>query len=155
MSAETLRLLPVALAVSAVPLLYGFVRHLCGEKAGLLAALCLALSPQHIWYAQELRPYELVTPLAVISVWSFMRAYRGGSPVWWVVNLISNTLLGLSKLDLGGCGWRPSTQLLEGLAQEAQAKMPDFSAQVCYSLPAEGCCLPDATACQPGGLLLT
>ena len=68
---------------------------------------------------------------------------------------ISNTLLGLSKLDLGGCGWRPSTQLLEGLAQEAQAKMPDFSAQVCYSLPAEGCCLPDATACQPGGLLLT
>ncbi len=93
MNAETLRFFPVALSVSAVPLLYGFVRYLCGKKAALLAALCMALSPQHIWYAQELRSYELVTPLVIISVWTFMRGYREGRPVWWAANLIANTLL--------------------------------------------------------------
>ena len=98
MDAETVRLLPVALAVSAVPLLYGFVRYLCGRKAALLAALCLALSPQHIWYAQGLRPYEFVTPLVIISVWTFMRGYREGRPVWWAANLITNTVLVWTQL---------------------------------------------------------
>ncbi len=98
MNAEALRLLPVALDVSAVPLLYGFVRYLCGGRAALLAALCLALSPQHIWYAQALRPYALLTPLAVISAWTFMRGYRGGRPGWWAANLIANTLLAWTHL---------------------------------------------------------
>ncbi len=98
MNAETLRLLPVAISVSAVPLLYGFVRCLCGRKAALLAALCLALSPQHIWHAQALRPYALMTPLAIISAWTFMRGYREGRPVWWAASLIANTLLAWTHL---------------------------------------------------------
>ncbi len=93
MNAEALRLLPVAFAVSAVPLLYGFVRYLSGRKAALLAALCLALSPQHIWYAQELRPYELITPLVVISISTFLRGYREGRVLWWAINLVTNALL--------------------------------------------------------------
>jgi 4-amino-4-deoxy-L-arabinose transferase-like glycosyltransferase len=98
MNAEALRLLSVAFAVSAVPLLYGFVRCLCGRKAALLAALCLALSPQHVWYAQELRQYELITPLVIISAWTFMLGYRENRPIWWAVNLIANTLLAWTHL---------------------------------------------------------
>jgi len=90
---ESLRILPVALAVTAVPLMYGFVRSLFGRKAGLAAALCLAMSPQHIWYAQALRPYEMTTPLAVVSAWTFMHACRKGRTAWWVVNLVVNAVL--------------------------------------------------------------
>ncbi len=93
MNIETLRLLPLACAVSAVPLLYGFVRFLFGGRTAMVAALCLALSPQHIWYSQAIRPYEMIMPFAVISAWTFMLGYRKRSPVWWAVNLITNTLL--------------------------------------------------------------
>lgn len=52
-----LRLLPVATSLATVPLLFLLVSLLFGRGPGLIAALFFALSPQHIWHAQEIRPY--------------------------------------------------------------------------------------------------
>lgn len=97
-SPERLRLLPVVISLAAIPLLYGLTRRLAGRKAARIAALCLALSPQHIWHAQELRTYELVLLLATISVWTFLRAYGENRRIWWLANLTANTLLAWSHL---------------------------------------------------------
>ena len=60
-----LRMLPVALGVASVYLLYYLGNRIKGGKAGLIAASLMALSPQNSWYSQELRPYTLV----VFSCW--------------------------------------------------------------------------------------
>lgn len=89
----SLRLLSILLGMMAVPLTYVLGSYLYGRTAGLVAALCLALSPQHIWYDQEPRVYPLVTLLAVLSAYALMRAFRDGSKKWWAVNLAANILL--------------------------------------------------------------
>ena len=88
-----LRLLSILIGMMAVPLTYALGSYLYGRTAGLIAALCLALSPQHIWYDQEPRVYPLVTLLAVLSAYALMRAFRDGSKKWWAVNLVANILL--------------------------------------------------------------
>jgi hypothetical protein len=44
----------------------------------MVAALLLAVSPFHIWYAQEARMYTLVTLLGVMSSWLLLRLCRSG-----------------------------------------------------------------------------
>lgn len=89
----TLRLLPLLFGVSAIPLLYLLGKSLYGSRAGLLAALCLALSPQHVWHAQEVRPYSMITPLVIISVYALLRALRERQLRWWAVNLAVNCIM--------------------------------------------------------------
>lgn len=106
MSPPLMRLLPITFGVLTVLLSYGFVRYLLsptiGERkarnVGLITSLCLALSPQHIWYSQELRCYGLVSLLVLMSLWSFMRGYRERRFVWWTVNIIVNALMPLTHL---------------------------------------------------------
>lgn len=88
-----LRLLPVLLGLAAVPLVFALVNHVYGRRAGLIAALCLALSPQHIWYAQEIRPYALLTLLVIVSLYAFMRMTQESGPRWLCLNLAVNGLL--------------------------------------------------------------
>lgn len=92
-SVPMLRLLPVILGMSAVPLIYVLGKYLYGSAVGLVAALCLALSPQHIWHAQEIRTYELVTPIAIVSIYAMFRALRDRNWKWWCLNALANTLL--------------------------------------------------------------
>jgi hypothetical protein len=92
-SAVALRLLPVTIGVLCIPLFYGFVRFLFGHRVALVAALCYTLSPQHIWHAQEPRPYTLLTPLVIMALYALLRALRDRRLAWWAVNLVINTLL--------------------------------------------------------------
>ncbi|HUW10967.1 MAG TPA: glycosyltransferase family 39 protein, partial [Anaerolineae bacterium] len=61
------RLLSVAVGVATVPLAFVAGRRLGGERAGLLAALLLAISPLHVFYSQEVRMYGLVVLLGLAS----------------------------------------------------------------------------------------
>jgi uncharacterized membrane protein len=58
----TLRLPSVFFGVLAPLLMYRLVRKLFPESPGraLLAAFLLAVSPMHVWYSQEARPYALL-----------------------------------------------------------------------------------------------
>ena len=88
-----LRLFSVFVGVLSVLSLYLLGKLLYGQRAGLIAALCLALSPQHIWYSQEIRAYELVTLMAIFSVYCLFRALHGGRRWWWAMHFAVNALL--------------------------------------------------------------
>ena len=109
MALVILRLLPLILGVATAPLVYAFGSYVYGRRAGLIAALCLALSPQHIWHAQEIRPYTLFTLLAVVSMYALLRAVREGGVRWWGINLATNCLVvwthvfGVLLLVVEGC----------------------------------------------------
>ena len=67
------RLLSVAIGVTAIPLIYVFARKLfANTRVALTAALLLALSPLHLSYSQEVRMYGLVTLPGLASVYLFV-----------------------------------------------------------------------------------
>lgn len=88
-----LRLLSIFISLLNVILIYVLGKRLYGRQAGLLAALCLAMSPQHIWWGQEPRAYEFITLLVIVSSIALFRAIESGSWRWWTVNLTVNALL--------------------------------------------------------------
>ncbi len=51
-------------------------------RAALLAALTLVLSPLHIWYSQEARPYALVALFVTLSYLALIAALQGGRRAW-------------------------------------------------------------------------
>ena len=77
----SLRMPPLLCGLASVVVLFQLGRRVFDTRTGLIAALLLALSPVHIWYSQEGRPYSfdvlmlLVTTLAFVEV-SGARAFR-------------------------------------------------------------------------------
>ena len=97
-SIVTVRLLFVIIGAFIIPLAYSFARefyggNVFGRRAGLVAALCVAMSPVHIFHAQEVRFYALLTLLAVVSAYSLMKALRGEGVRWWILNVLANILI--------------------------------------------------------------
>ncbi len=68
-SEVAVRLLSVVFGVLTVPLAYLLARRMLSPAVGVTTALLVAVSPFHIWYAQETRMYTLVTALGVASSW--------------------------------------------------------------------------------------
>ncbi len=60
-----LRISSAMLGALAVPLIYQAGRRWIGARAGIFAALLIAVSPFHVWYSQEARMYALVVPIAL------------------------------------------------------------------------------------------
>lgn len=70
-----LRLIPCACSIACIPLTFAVARRLTGTAAPALAASFLvAISPLHVYYAQELRPYASMTFLALGAWWCMLRA---------------------------------------------------------------------------------
>ncbi|HSJ59509.1 MAG TPA: glycosyltransferase family 39 protein [Anaerolineae bacterium] len=66
--------LSVLFGLLTVPLIYMAGLALFQSKsAGLLAAFLVAISPLHIWYAQEVRMYTLLTFLCLLSSYLLLR----------------------------------------------------------------------------------
>lgn len=81
---EWLLRLPSAVAgIIAIPLLYALGRELFDGPTGLVAALLLAVSPLHIWHAQEARMYALVAVLTLAATLFAARAVRTGRRLDW------------------------------------------------------------------------
>ncbi len=64
--------------------IYGLGRALGGRRAGLLAALFLAVSRFHIGWSQEIRMYMLATTLATGALWAALRVWHGGGRRAWL-----------------------------------------------------------------------
>ena len=83
---ETSVRLPSALvSLVAVALIYVLGRRLFNYRVGALAAALLAISPLHIWYAQEARMYAPMTTImllcAVLLTWNS----------WWAIPPLTAT----------------------------------------------------------------
>ncbi len=68
-----LRLPSVLFGIGAVALLFLLGRRLLGSRAGLIAALLMAVSPFHIHYSQEARAYSLMVLLTLLSWLALIR----------------------------------------------------------------------------------
>jgi len=65
---EALRLPSVIAGVLSIPLLYVVARPWIGARAALLAAALLTVSPFHVWYSQEARPYVVLLLAALVAL---------------------------------------------------------------------------------------
>ena len=68
----SVRLPSVLAGVLSVVLVYAITTRLFNKSAGLVAGLILAISPYHVWYSQDARPYALLIVLSLASVWFFL-----------------------------------------------------------------------------------
>lgn len=79
-----IRLLPCFFGVLAIPLVF-----LCGyallrnERAALIASFLYAMSPFHIYYAQELRVYTLYIVLSLGALYFLLAALERGNWRYW------------------------------------------------------------------------
>jgi len=88
-----LRVLPLVFGVAIVPLTFFAGRYITGNTtAGLIAALLVAVSPFHIYYAQELRPHSLYVLLVLAGQYYTFRALEEDRPKLWVAAVAFSAL---------------------------------------------------------------
>lgn len=69
-----------------------------GYKEGLVAALLLAISPYHIYYSQEARPYALLVLFSLCSLYFFYKLLFSDSIKWWYwLGFLGSTFLNISN----------------------------------------------------------
>ena len=78
-----IRLPALVAGVAAVPVLYLAVRRLLGTRAGLVAALGLAVAPYHVSFSNYARAFTLATLFLLLALWAAAELARGGSRRWW------------------------------------------------------------------------
>jgi 4-amino-4-deoxy-L-arabinose transferase-like glycosyltransferase len=71
-----LRLLSAVVGVLTVAATYRLGRAVGGARAGLLAALLVAVSRFDVWWSQEMRMYALAALLAALSLWAAVRFWE-------------------------------------------------------------------------------
>jgi mannosyltransferase len=64
-----LRLLPAFLGILEIPLIYLVGKRIFDRRAGMLAALFLAVNPFAIHYSQDARPYTMFMLGALLALW--------------------------------------------------------------------------------------
>ncbi len=72
------RLPAVMVGTLALPVVYQLGRHWLGRPAALLLLALLALSPLHVRYSQEVRPYALVLLGVTLAVYAYWRLRKTG-----------------------------------------------------------------------------
>ncbi len=70
---NSVRLFSVLFGVGTIPVIYLIGKRMSGRAMGLAAAAILALSPFHIYFAQETRMYTLLTFNAAVAMYALVR----------------------------------------------------------------------------------
>lgn len=99
-SAVALRFPSVVFGIFSVPLLYLVGRRLFDRWTGLVAAAILALSPFHLYYAQETRMYSLLTATTLLS-FLFLLRLRETPTRGNVAGYLAGTLLTIALHPFG------------------------------------------------------
>ncbi len=88
-----LRLLPLIFGVALIPMTYRLANYLLkNEMAAWVAAMCLALSPFQVYYAQEYRPHTLYAFLVCAGMYVSLRALDEGARKHWVATVVIGAL---------------------------------------------------------------
>lgn len=78
------RLLSAMLGAGTIPVMYLIGKRMSGVVTGLAAAVFFALSPFHIYFAQETRMYTLLTFNAAVAIYALVRLLtdaRAATPI--------------------------------------------------------------------------
>jgi mannosyltransferase len=87
-----LRLPSVFSGVCSIPLIFLLGKQLANQRVGIIAALLLTLSPFHLYYSQELRPYSLFMFLALLALVMFNKFLEGHKTIYLWLTVVSITL---------------------------------------------------------------
>lgn len=79
------RLVSVSAGTLTLPVLFLLGRKLIGQWGALISMLVLALSPLHIWYSQEARPYALSVLVICASYLALAGFYESRDRRWAVL----------------------------------------------------------------------
>lgn len=96
-----LRLPSVVAGVLSIPFFFLIVRRWLGGTAGLWCAAMLAISPFHVWYSQEARPYALLVLLSLLALWSLQHALAEPKSRRWRVAFVVFTAAVFASHTLG------------------------------------------------------
>ncbi|NUM55997.1 MAG: glycosyltransferase family 39 protein [Candidatus Hydrogenedentes bacterium] len=78
------RLVPCVISIAAIPMTFAVALRLAGSASiGLLAGVLVAVSPFHVFYAQELRPYSALTFFVLGALWFAINALESDRAVHW------------------------------------------------------------------------
>ncbi len=85
-----LRTLYVLPSLATIPVVYLLARDLFDTRAGKVAAWVAALSPFHVWYAQEVRSYSWTLLWAALALWLYLRLWddRARRGHWIALSLV-------------------------------------------------------------------
>ena len=87
------RSLSIIISLAALPLIYWLCMELFGSAlAGWLSVAIIAVSPFHMLYAQEARPYSLFTVMTLFSSCAFLGAIRKKAKKGWLLYALTLTL---------------------------------------------------------------
>jgi 4-amino-4-deoxy-L-arabinose transferase-like glycosyltransferase len=84
-SAAAMRLIPALALIAAVPVGYLAFRRLVGQRAALVTAAILAVSPILVSYSMDARSYGLLVLTALVSVWAVSELLASGSRRWLAI----------------------------------------------------------------------
>ncbi len=79
---SALRCLSALLSVACIPVMHAVGRRLFDDRVGIVAAAALAISPFHVYMAQEARAFALVSFLALASTHVLLGAVRSPEVRW-------------------------------------------------------------------------
>src|SRR3954447_20552431 len=84
-----IRSLSALFGTATVPVAYAIGARLVSRRAGVLAAMAVAVSPLMVWYSQEARAYALLVLTSALTIWLFACALqepeRRRRLGWWAV----------------------------------------------------------------------
>jgi len=86
------RLPSVIFGLASIVLAFSIGRELFDSGAGLLAATIITVAPFHINYSQENRMYSLLCLLSLLTVYFFIRCWKGNGYGNWLVFILAATL---------------------------------------------------------------
>lgn len=89
---SALRMSSVIFSILSIGLLYLIGNEIFGAQVALSASFLLAISPFHIYYAQELRPYAAACFLTLVAFYSFLKVIKSGNQKYWWYYALSNVL---------------------------------------------------------------
>lgn len=88
----SLRFPSLLFSLFCVPFVFLLGRELFNNRAGLYAALIIALNPFHLWYAQEARPYSIAVFFSLLSgyfLFLFIKRQQNKFMYYFIVSSIA------------------------------------------------------------------
>lgn len=88
-----IRALSALLGTATIPVAYAVTARLASRRAGLVAALVIAVSAMDVWFSQDARAYALLVLTGGLSFWGFLAALaaptRGRLAAWAVASVLA------------------------------------------------------------------
>jgi hypothetical protein len=86
----SIRIPPLIFGILSILLTYALALRFAGKKEALLASFLLCVSPVHIWYSDEARPYSATLFFLLLSIFSYYKLKNTKeSSIWYFVYFIA------------------------------------------------------------------